>query len=158
MKFACLGALAVSLIAAAARAEAPCVGTPAGARLVVQVVGAKPVQGKVVVTVYPDDAKRFLAPHGKLLRARAPAEAPTTRACFELPGPGTYAVAVYHDANGDGHFNRSLIGLPQEGFGFSNDAPTKVGLPAFSAVRLPVKAGETVTRVILRYVHRGAST
>ena len=119
----------------------------------VQVAGAKPVQGQVVVTVYPDDARRFLAPHGKLLRARVPAAAPITKACFELPGAGTYAVAVYHDANNDGHFNRSLIGMPSEGFGFSNDAPTKVGLPAFAAVRFPVKAGETVTRVTLRYVH-----
>lgn len=151
MRIACFAA-AAALLATAARAEAPCVGAAAGARLVVEVAGAKPVQGQVVVTVYPDDPRRFLAPHGKLLRARPPATSPVTRACFELPGPGTYAVAVYHDANGDGHFNRTLIGMPAEGFGFSNDAPTKTGLPAFSAVRFPVKAGETVQHVTLRYV------
>lgn len=151
MKSFLLGA-AVALTAAF-HAQAACVGDPAGARLLVQVAGARPLTGQVVVTVYPDDPKRFLAPHGKLLRARVAAAAPVTTACFELPGPGEYAVAVYHDADGDGHFNRNLLGLPTEGYGFSNDAPATAGLPAFSAVRFPAKAGETVQRIDLRYPH-----
>lgn len=150
-----LSALLLSVLvlpAGAARAEPACAGDPAGTRLVVRVEGVRAAAGQVVVTVYPDDARRFLAPHGKLLRQRVAASAPETRACFELPGPGSYAVAVYHDGNGDGRFNRTLVGLPAEGFGFSNDAPTRTGLPAFSAVRFPVRGAETTSRLTLRYL------
>ena len=108
--------------------------------------------GRMVVTVYGDEAGKFLAPHGKLLRERAPAAAPTTRVCFRVPGPGVYAVAVYHDEDGDGHFNRDWRGLPSEGFGFSNDAPTPIGLPAFKAVRIAVKADGAPLRIHLRYL------
>jgi uncharacterized protein (DUF2141 family) len=73
-------------------------------------------------------------------------------ACFWLPQPAHYAVAVYHDANGDRDLNRSLVGLPTEGFGFSNDAPTPTGLPAFKAVRFRVGPGDSQIRVKLRYL------
>ena len=144
-------AFAVLLSTGLARAEPACAGASAGTRLVVRVEGVRAATGQVVVTVYPDDAKRFLAPHGKLLRRRAPAAAPETQACFELPGPGAYAVAVYHDADANGRFDRTLVGLPAEGYGFSNDAPTKVGLPAFAAVRFPVHGPQTTARLTLRY-------
>ena len=143
---------ALPLGARAASAQPACAGDPAGMRLVVRVEGVRAAAGQVVVTVYPDDARRFLAPHGKLLRQRVAAGAPETRACFELPGPGSYAVAVYHDSNGDGRFNRTLVGLPAEGFGFSNDAPTRTGLPAFSAVRFAVRGEQTTTTLTLRYL------
>jgi uncharacterized protein (DUF2141 family) len=143
-------ALAIALLGTAAAAE--CEGRPSQTQLVVQVSGVRAAKGEVAVTVYPDVARRFLAPKGKLLRARVPAQASTTTACFWLPQPGFYAVAVYHDANADSDFNRNLVGLPTEGFGFSNDAPTPTGLPPFQAVRFRVMAGETVLRVKLRYL------
>lgn len=127
-----------------------CAGKPGHNRLTVQVTGVQPAKGEVAVTVYPDDAKRFLAPKGKLYRLRVKAETPMTTACFHLD-PGVYAIAIYHDANGDEDFNRNLVGMPVEGFGFSNDAPTRIGLPAFETVRLWVKAGQTVTPIRMRY-------
>lgn len=35
---------------------------------------------------------------------------------------GEYAVAVFHDENRDGKLNRSVLGIPQEQYGFSNNA------------------------------------
>ncbi|HEY3696576.1 DUF2141 domain-containing protein [Phenylobacterium sp.] len=129
-----------------------CEGQPGAARLTVQVGGVRSAHGEVAVTLYPDEPQRFLAPKGKLLRVRTPAGAPVTTACFFLPGPGYYAVAVYHDENGDHDFNRTLLGLPTEGFGFSNDPSTKTGLPPFKAVRFQAGSGETGIRLKLRYL------
>lgn len=118
--------------------------TPDVARLSVVVTGVRSSDGEVAVTVYPDDKRRFLAKGGKLARIRAKA-APTVRVCFWLP-PDKYEVAIYHDANGDHDFNRTLMGLPAEGFGFSNDPETKVGLPPISAARFALPAdGRTIT-------------
>jgi uncharacterized protein (DUF2141 family) len=121
-------------------------------RITVQITGMHSANGQLAVTLYPDDARRFLASHGKLLRQRLATKAPMTLACFLVPKPGVYAIAVYHDENGDQDFNRSALGMPAEGFGFSNDAPTKFGLPAFDAVRFRAGAGETRLGVKLRYV------
>lgn len=136
--------------APAMAASGDCGGKPGPNRLTVQITGVAPAKGEVAVTVYPDDAKRFLAPKGKLYRLRVKAEAPVTTACFHLD-PGVYAIAIYHDANGDQDFNRTLVGMPAEGFGFSNDAPTRIGLPSFESVRLRVKAGQTTTAIRMRY-------
>lgn len=49
----------------------------------------------------------------------------------ELPA-GRYAVAVFHDANGDGKLNTNLVGMPTEAYGFSNDARGVFGPPSLN--------------------------
>lgn len=145
------GLTALLLSATTAAAAEPCVGKDSATRLSVQVSQLSSDDGEVTVTVYPSDARRFLAPRGKLLRARVKATTPITRVCFNLPGPDVYAVAIYHDANANQDFDRTRLGMPAEGFGFSNDAPTRFGVPSFDAVRFAVKAGENALRVKMRY-------
>jgi uncharacterized protein (DUF2141 family) len=147
-----VGAAACVLTAAPALA-ADCAGevTPNTAPLVVQITNVKPVRGLVAVTVYPNDKSRFLAPGAKLARQRVKAEA-MTETCFNLP-PGTYAIAVYHDANSNKNFDRNLAGLPAEGYGFSNDAPSRIGLPPLEAVRFKFKAGDPPVKITMRYLN-----
>jgi uncharacterized protein (DUF2141 family) len=145
------GLTALLLSATTVAAADECAGKDGGTRLSVQVSQLSSEDGEVAVTVYPSDPRRFLAPRGKLLRIRVKATGPVTRVCFNLPGPDVYAVAVYHDANGNHDFDRTRLGMPAEGFGFSNDAPTRFGVPSFDAVRFAVKAGENSLRVKMRY-------
>ncbi len=128
-----------------------CVGLagPGTTRLVVEATDLRNAAGEVAFTVYPDSRSRFLAKGGKLLRARVPARKPVTRACFNLR-PGTYAVAHYHDENRDRDFNRTLV-APNEGFGFSNDAPTSIGLPSLAAARFVLPPAGRVLRMRTRY-------
>lgn len=156
-----LGAMALaSAMAGAARAEGvarpltdkECVGRKTGARLNVQVGALRSNAGDVVITVYSGDPTRFLAPRGKLERARVKASAPMSQACFWLPSSAdAYAVEVYHDANGDKQLDRGPQGIPLEGYGYSNDAPTRFAFPSFDSVRFGVKAGETTIRIKVRY-------
>lgn len=144
-------ALAAVAISAPALAQ-DCEGEakPGYTTLAIEIANVKPTRGQVAVTVYPNDRKRFLAPGGKLLRQRVRATSPLTASCFYLPA-GTYAVAVYHDVNGNKDFDRTLAGMPAEGFGFSNDAPSRVGLPPLDAVRFRLKAGDPAIRINMRY-------
>ena len=141
--------LAGSAIAATAD---DCEGRDSQTKLTVQVTGVRAAKGEMAITLYPDDARRFLAPGKKMARVRAVAQAPMTTACFWLPAPGHFAVAVYHDENADRDFNRTLVGLPAEGFAFSNNPPTPTALPPFRAVRFKAGEGETTIRVRLRYL------
>jgi uncharacterized protein (DUF2141 family) len=55
------------------------------------------------------------------------------RCDFEDIPPGTYAMAVIHDENMNGKLEANWLGIPTEGYGFSNDARGLVGAPSFSA-------------------------
>jgi len=147
-------AVVAGLLAATGPAFAKdgCEGSPdhGAVKFVVDVVQLRSAKGQVTLTVYPDDPRRFLAPHAKLLRQRVPAGPGTTTSCFWLR-PGTYALAIYHDENNNGHFDRSKLGVPVEGFGFSNDAPTRFSLPAFDAVRFQLPPAGRTMRVKMRY-------
>ncbi|MFV0625287.1 DUF2141 domain-containing protein [Sphingomonas sp. ac-8] len=148
---------ALGLLASAAAFSAPaqaapsCVGEPGAGKVKLEVAATalRNAKGEVAFTVYPDDSSRFLKGGAKLARARVKASAPTTRACFWLP-PGHYALATYHDENGDHQFNRTAFTI-KEGFGFSNDAPATLGLPSFKSTRFAVPAGGTSIAIKTRY-------
>jgi uncharacterized protein (DUF2141 family) len=58
-------------------------------------------------------------------RAIAQQARPATAASIEfrfadLPG-GTYAISVMHDENDNGALDSNFLGMPTEGYGFSND-------------------------------------
>lgn len=59
--------------------------------------------------------------------------------CFNV-APGRYAIRLFHDRNGDGKLGTNLMGIPNEPFGFSNDAPVQFGPPAFEAAAFDVGA------------------
>lgn len=145
-----LAPLMVMAVAPAPAQEA-CQGrrAPGSVRLDLVATGLRSSAGEVAFSVYPDDSNRFLASRAYIARARIKARAPETRACFWLPA-GTYAVATYHDENGDRKFNRTLI-APKEGFGFSNDAPTTFSLPRFAQVRFTVPGAGRTMRIQTRY-------
>ncbi|MFO7582613.1 DUF2141 domain-containing protein [Guyparkeria sp.] len=51
---------------------------------------------------------------------------------LDIP-PGTYALAVIHDENLDGKLATNWLGIPREGYGFSNDVTASMGAPSFDA-------------------------
>jgi uncharacterized protein (DUF2141 family) len=55
------------------------------------------------------------------------------RCDFEDIPPGTYAMAVVHDENMNGKLDSNWVGIPMEGYGFSNDAKAFLGAPSFTA-------------------------
>ena len=150
---ALLGLAAPLLIGAtqAPPAATGCTGTASPTRLYVRVEGVQAAQGLIAVTLYADDSSRFLAHRGSLYVGRVPARTPMTRVCIHLPRPGTYALAVYHDADANRRFNRTGVGMPAEAFGFSNNPPTLFGLPRFSSVRIEVPRTNMQTTIRLVY-------
>lgn len=158
LAFAAVALTAFSALAPAARAQDPaastaaCAGQPGPARLNVVVDGLRDARGQVVITLYPDDAKRFLVHKGKLNLVRVDAVMPATSACLWLPAPGWYAVAVYHDANGSHKFNRNALGLPTEGFGLSNNPALALAWPTLGSARFQTHAGENTIHIRLRYL------
>ena len=44
---------------------------------------------------------------------------------------GKYAIAIFHDENGDGKMNKNMLGIPKEGYGVSNNVKNLMSAPAF---------------------------
>ena len=153
MAAACLAAIGAAFLPVEGRSADGCEGSPepGHVRLGIRALGVASATGEMAFTLYPNAKRRFLAAGGKLARVRTRAVSPVTSACFWV-APGTYAIAVYHDANGDRDFNRNAVGLPVEGFAFSNNPPTRFGLPAFEAARFDVGEGGRQLQVQMRYL------
>jgi uncharacterized protein (DUF2141 family) len=120
-------------------------------RLHVLASGVRRPAGNVTFTLYGDQRAKFLAHHGSLSVIRVPLAAGEAEACFAVSAPGTYAVAVYHDENDNHHLDRSFLGLPAEGYGFSNNVRPLLGLPSFDSVTFQVGPGETRINIRLIY-------
>ena len=73
------------------------------------------------------------------------------RCDFEDIPPGTYALAVVHDENMNGKLDTNLLGVPKEGYGFSNDATALLGAPSFSAARFPYDGQDLDLTISLNY-------
>jgi uncharacterized protein (DUF2141 family) len=73
------------------------------------------------------------------------------RCDFEDIPPGTYAIAVIHDENSNGKLDTNWLGVPTEGYGFSNDAKAFLGAPAFSAARFAYDGGNLDLTITLHY-------
>jgi uncharacterized protein (DUF2141 family) len=73
------------------------------------------------------------------------------RCNFEDIPPGTYAIAVIHDENMDGKLNSNWLGIPTEGYGFSNDARGVLSAPSFSAASFPYNGQNLELTIDLHY-------
>lgn len=58
---------------------------------------------------------------------------------------GSYAIRYFHDENEDHELDTNILGIPKEGFGFSNDAMGKFGPKDFSEWLFEVKGDTRIT-------------
>lgn len=66
----------------------------------------------------------------------------------DLPA-GDYAVMVTHDENGNGQLDSNVLGMPVEGYGFSNN-PNVMRKPTFDEARIALPAAGAAIDVTLR--------
>ena len=72
----------------------------------------------------------------------------TVEVVFDTIPPGEYAVSVVHDTNGNRLVDRSRMGFPKEGVGFSNNQKVTLRAPRFDNAKMLLSAGENKKIVI----------
>ena len=63
--------------------------------------------------------------------------------------PGAYAVLITHDENGNGQLDTNMMGMPVEGYGFSNN-PRVMRKPTWDEARFELAGEATHIDVALR--------
>lgn len=148
------GALLLAGLAVApavSRAQATCEGDPGDTKLHIVVQGVRSSDGVMTATLYGADPAKFLKGGGELKVWRESAKAPLTEMCVWLPGPGTYAVAIYHDAKRAYRLTRGPFGVPNQDYGFSRNPHLFLGPPSLRATNFPATAGDNTVFIKLRY-------
>jgi uncharacterized protein (DUF2141 family) len=118
-------------------------------RITVHVSTFRTVRGSLMCRLYsrgdgfpgkpPYDAQEAVAVTG------------TTGTCvFGGVVPGTYAVAVFHDENGNGKLDTNFLGIPREGVGVSNNKLRTLGPPTWEDSKFGL-AGSLTLDVVLHY-------
>jgi uncharacterized protein (DUF2141 family) len=65
--------------------------------------------------------------------------------------PGGYALAIFHDENGNKKLD-TFLGIPREGYGFSRNPPVHFGPPRFDQARFEVGAGIARLSIRMQYL------
>jgi uncharacterized protein (DUF2141 family) len=64
---------------------------------------------------------------------------------------GNYAISLVHDENGNGKMDTRLM-LPREGYGFSRNAPVRMGPPKFASAAFDVGGTAEHLDIRMRYM------
>lgn len=117
-------------------------GSAFAASLEVVVLKLENDDGDVHIALYNDPAS-FPDSDGMLNEVKVAISDGRAVAMFHDLTPGAYAVAVYHDANGNHEFDQGILGIPLEDFGFSSGARAFLGPPSFADAAFDVQLSGT---------------
>ena len=114
--------------------------------LTVNVSGGKPGVGQAVLSLFSSSESYPKHPLREETRL-VDGEGQTTFVLGQLR-PGTYAVVVVHDEDGNGKLNRGFLGIPTELVGFSNNAKILFGPPSFDKTSFVLSEPLTIEVVL----------
>jgi uncharacterized protein (DUF2141 family) len=120
----------------------------------VEVAGLRDTRGNVCLSLYnssnpalfPQEAQK--AQESRCVRITGN----PMMVSFKNLRPGSYAIALLHDANGNGKDDRNFVGMPTEGFGFSRNPTVKLKAPAFGEASVPVAGPATSIKINVTYL------
>jgi uncharacterized protein (DUF2141 family) len=126
------------------------VSSAAAADLTVNVQGVRSSDGTVRIALY--DGDQGFPKKGKPVAVQAQ-NAASGNLVFVFPGlqPGSYAVTLFHDENGNEELDSNLFGIPTEGYGFSNDARGSMGPPSFTDAAIVIGSSNATNAVSIQY-------
>ena len=105
--------------------------------------------GQVICTLFtPSD--KFPDRSHKGMTVKVPIQKDQATCRFKGVRYGDYAIVAFHDENHDGEFNQNWLGMPKEGFGFS-DNPGTLRKPTFDDARFIVSQPVVKITIKLNY-------
>lgn len=136
------------------KAEGRCRSPERGSAFIVQIEGLKDRKGRLKLELYPANDADFLADDDILFNAgkpfrrveMAPPANGSVELCIRAPGPGTYALSLLHDRDGNRKF-----GLSSDGIGFSGNPKLGWSKPKVATVAIRIGREPTRLRIMMNY-------
>jgi len=92
---------------------------------------------------FPDDGKEYKGTDVKVTGQ-------TVVYTFKDVPFGTYAIAIFHDTNSNGKLDKNFLGIPKEGYAFSNNVFGTFGPPDFKDTSFELAGSKTI-KIQMRY-------
>ncbi|QYX63658.1 DUF2141 domain-containing protein [Shewanella putrefaciens] len=99
--------------------------------------------GALMVALYAN-AEDYAAGHNPSASMIKPVTKTEHRLVFSDLADGQYAVKVFHDENGNHSLDTNMLGVPSEGYGFSNNAGS-FGPASFKGASFSLQADAQIT-------------
>jgi len=115
--------------------------------ITISITGIERSEGMVHWALF-DSADSFDGNGAPVVAARSRADEGGIRTTLHDLPSGRYALRLFHDSNGNGELDRNVLGIPREGYGFSNDAGRR-GPASFEDAAVTVD-GDTNLEVRIR--------
>jgi uncharacterized protein (DUF2141 family) len=114
--------------------------------LTVVVNGVRQHKSRVCMRVFSNGQEFPLGKKGEIQSGCTPITGNVMKKQFHGLKPGTYAVAVIDDENGDAKLRTDWLGIPTEGFGISRNPTVSVstGIPKFKDASFTLDKNTTI--------------
>lgn len=112
-------------------------------KLTVDVTGVKSDNGSVLVAVY-DSSDSFLDSDKMFSGGSSKAQSGSTSVIIEDLPDGEYALAIFHDEDGDDELDTNWIGIPKEPICFSIGKMKRFGPPKYSECSFKVEGDKDI--------------
>jgi uncharacterized protein (DUF2141 family) len=124
---------------------------PAGSDLKVELSGLRSGKGVVHLCLTASEQRFLTCKEDRSAVARTIPAGQAQRLDLGSVRPGTYALLIVHDENGNGRLDM-MMGIPREGFGFSNNPAMRPRAPKWEEIRFTMPAASLKQQVRVRYV------
>jgi uncharacterized protein (DUF2141 family) len=104
----------------------------------VEVTDVRSDKGQVEIFLFNQKEGYPMDPTKAFKRERIKIDKNKSTGSFADVPYGTYAIAGYHDENGDGALNFNFLHIPKEGVCASNDAKGHLGPPSFEDAKFSI--------------------
>jgi len=122
-----------------------------GATVELTVTGMRSAKGQVLVCL-TREADHFPDCSGSTSARSAVVPASRPKATFTDLPQGRYAISILHDENANGRADKTLGLIPREGFGFSRNAPVRMGPPRFDQASFAIDGSDVTQSIRMRYL------
>jgi uncharacterized protein (DUF2141 family) len=110
----------------------------------IKICGGEPNVGQILLAVY--DTKETFPKEEKFFKTytiQVDENGCAILTPTDLP-PGKYAFAAAYDKNKNGQMDKTMIGIPKEPYGFSNNARSSLSPPKFEDALVEVKSDSVI--------------
>jgi len=111
-------------------------------KLIVNVTNFKNNQGKVMIGIYIGQ-ENFMKK--SVFRKSSTIQDNSAKVVFENLPSGEYAISLYHDENENNKLDTGWFGIPNEGYGCSNNAKGMMGPPKYEDAKFQLTSYKEMT-------------
>jgi uncharacterized protein (DUF2141 family) len=126
----------------------PSFGQNSYGKLKIKIEGLKNKKGSINIAVFKSDEDFKNEKFTFATRIKADSDG---NFVFDKVEFGRYAVAIYHDENENSKLDLNFVGIPKEGYGFSNNIKGVLGPPKFKETSFQLNQAETSLSIQLIY-------